>query len=285
MLNFEHQWRFNSPGKVPDGVISEFSKLIGKIAAQGSRWSVLETFKSYFANASGATSYPSTSESWAETDLITHMEQAAENATLFIEAFYDACEAFRNGGDYAVPDVAIVNRILTQHEAGFEIKPPDLVSQNAQVHVTVSSDATSVDEQGRSIIRKSLEESEKLLLLGKNRLAVQEILWLLETITTAFESVDVPAGTIGGKYFNKIANDLRRLHRGQILEQVMGWATTLHGYLSSPSGGGIRHGAKLENAVELETHQARLLCNLIRSYIAFLLAEHERLSRQYSVTK
>ena len=209
------------------------------------------------------------------------MEQAADNAALFIEAFYDACEAFRSGGDYAVPDVTIINRILAQNDAGFEVKPPDLVSRIAQDNVTVSSPAASLDEQGRSIVRKSLEESEKLLLAGKSRQAVQEILWLLETITTAFEGVDAPAGTIGGKYFNKIANDLRRLHRGQMLDQVMGWATKLHGYLSSPSGGGIRHGAKLENApyLELEAHQARLLCNLIRSYISYLLTEHERFRR------
>jgi hypothetical protein len=56
----------------------------------------------------------------------------------------------------------------------------------------------------------------------------------------------------------------------------------LHGYLSSPTGGGVRHGADLKEGVALEVNEARLCCNLIRSYIAYLIAEHERLARPSS---
>ena len=81
-----------------------------------------------------------------------------------------------------------------------------------------------------------------------------------------------------GKYFNKIAANLRSHHKGQTLDQVLTWVTTLHGYLSSPTGGGVRHGADLKAGVALRPNEARLFCNLIRSYITYLLTEHERLS-------
>ena len=53
----------------------------------------------------------------------------------------------------------------------------------------------------------------------------------------------------------------------------------LHGYLSSPTGGGVRHGVDLNEGLELGITEARLYCNLIRSYLTFLIAEHERLQR------
>jgi hypothetical protein len=84
--------------------------------------------------------------------------------------------------------------------------------------------------------------------------------------------------TVQGKYFNKIAANLRSHHKGQTLDQVLTWVTTLHGYLSSPTGGGVRHGADLKAGVALRPNEARLFCNLIRSYITYLLTEHERLS-------
>jgi hypothetical protein len=117
------------------------------------------------------------------------------------------------------------------------------------------------------------------ILAGSNRLGVQEFVWLLETISTVFQGLETDYGAIRGKYFNKIVGDLRRLERGRTLEQVRTWASTLHGYLSSPSGGGIRHGATLADATsEIEPNEARLYCNLIRSYILYLLAEHRRLT-------
>ena len=114
---------------------------------------------------------------------------------------------------------------------------------------------------------------------GRDRQAVQEILWLLETVSTAFQGLDTGAGTIQGKYFNKIAEDLRRHNKGKILEQVLAWVTTLHGFLSSPTGGGIRHGTDLKTGIVIQPNEARLFCNLTRSYISFLMAEHARLSR------
>jgi hypothetical protein len=279
MLKFDGAWRFDSPGRIPGGVIRGFSDLIGKIASQGDRQDILEHFKSYFAGAAGTTSSWSSSESWAESDLDSHMRDAAANAPMFIEAFYDGCEALRKRHpDFGIPDLGRINRVLSENGAGYEIAPPDLISRNPNALIAVPHRAVSLDEQAQEIIQKSLKDSEQMLSEGRNRPAVQEILWLLETISTAFQGLDVGTGTVQGKYFNKIADDLRKHNKGKTLEQILDWAKTLHGYLSSPTGGGVRHGADLKAGIAIQPNEARLFCNLIRSYITFLLAEHERLS-------
>jgi hypothetical protein len=105
---------------------------------------------------------------------------------------------------------------------------------------------------------------------------VSELLWLLETVTTAFKGLEFDDGTVKGKYFNPIVSDLKR-YGGDKFRQVLRWIESLHGYLSSPTGGGIRHGTDLSGDLVIDPNDARLYCNLISSYIGYLLAEHERL--------
>jgi hypothetical protein len=279
MLNFNGAWRFESPGGISDGVILDFSDLIGKITTQGDVQRTLEHFKSYFAGAAGTTSGWSSDASWAQTDLHRYMNEAAANAPLFIEAFYDGCETLREKG-IAVPDVRLINKILAKHNTGFEIRPPDLISNAGDIApVEVPAAPPSLDDQAKGTIQKSLADAAQLLSEGRDRQAVQELLWLLETVSTAFQGLDTGNGTIEGKYFNKIVADLRRHNQGTTLDQVLIWVTALHGYLSSPTGGGIRHGAHLKEGIVTKPDEARLFCNLIRSYISFLLTEHERLTR------
>jgi len=279
MLNFNGAWRFDSPGEIPQGARDAFFDLIGRIAAQGNRQSILEHFKSAFSDACGTSTSWSSSESWAETDLHSYMLDAGKNAPLFIEAFYGACESLRQRNPpLGLPDLARINRVLYENQAGYEIRPPDLVSTNPHIPIVVPERAPSLDEQAQAIIQKSLRDSERLLAEGRTRQAVQEILWLLETVSTAFQGLDTDTGTIQGKYFNKIAANLRAHYKGQVLEQVLTWIATLHGYLSSPTGGGVRHGADLKAGIVLRQNEAALFCNLIRSYITFLITEHERLT-------
>ena len=137
----------------------------------------------------------------------------------------------------------------------------------------------SLDAQAQALITQALDASERALSDGNGRQAVQEVLWLLETISTAFRSPDIFDGTIQSRYFNKIIGELRQ--RGRVhQEQILQWMLTLHGYLSSPAGGGVRHGVDLKDGLALQIDEARLYCNLIRSYLTFLIAEHERLSRR-----
>jgi hypothetical protein len=85
------------------------------------------------------------------------------------------------------------------------------------------------------------------------------------------------------KYFNTTARGLRRQHEGQLLDQVLIWVSVLHGFLCSPMGGDVRHGADIRDPPELPSGGAQLYRNLIRSYVGYLMAEHERMSRASSL--
>lgn len=280
MLIFDGAWRFDSPGPIPDELSNAFFELIGRIATPENRKAIIEHFKDYFASAAGSSSSYSSSTSWAESDLLGYMGHAASNAPLFIEAFYDGCQSLANGRPpTAVPDLSRINRILYESGSGYQIQPPNLVTTTVQTQIVVPPRAPSLDEQAQEMIQKSLKDSEQMLSEGRYRPAVQEISWLLETVSTAFQGLATEAGTVQGKYFNKIVADLRKHNPGTTLDQVLSWMITLHGYLSSPTGGGIRHGADLRAGIATTPDEARLFCNLIRSYITFLLSEHERLSK------
>jgi hypothetical protein len=101
----------------------------------------------------------------------------------------------------------------------------------------------------------------------------------MERVFTAFKGLSAGDTTIEGKNFNKIAQELRTHTKGKSIEQVLGWMTTPHGYLSSPTGGGIPHGVDLRAGITIDADEGRLYCNLIRSYVTFLMAEHQRMSR------
>jgi hypothetical protein len=235
---------------------------------------MFEHFKGYFG-ASGRSS----SESWAESDLNDWMWRTAENAPLFIEAFYEGCEALRSKDSIALPDVRRMNRILSDHGVGYEIRPPELVAVGLHQPIAVPERYQSLDEQAQDIVQQSLLQAERLLTEGHPRQAVQEVLWLMESVATAFKGLSTGEATIEEKYFNKIANELRNKKKGQTIEQVLSWLTTLHGYLSSPTGGGVRHGVDLKSGITINADEGRLYCNLIRSYVTFLMSEHERMSR------
>jgi hypothetical protein len=281
MLNFNPAWRFASPGAIADSVSDELFVFIKKVAAQHpNRQHVIEHYKRYFADASGRPAYRSTSLSWAESDLNDYMREAAANGPLFIEAFYDAGISMQMANpQFVVPDVATINSILAKHTEGYELAPPALISRNTQTAIPVQERPQSLDVQAHEIIQLSLKKAEDDLAVGNGRQAVQEILWLLETVSTAFQGLAIGESTVQGRYFNNIADELRRHHKGQTVEQAINWMKTLHGYLSSPTGGGVRHGATLKAEAVMLPHEARLFCNLIRSYLSFLLDEHARLSR------
>jgi hypothetical protein len=276
MLEFNSDWRFDSPGQISNKTYSGFRELMNPIITPNPKF-VYEHFKGFFAAATGSTSSSSSSTSWAETDMERYMVDATGNAALFIEAFYDACESLPPG--HPNPGVMRINRVLSETGSGWMIQLPSLVRTTENESVPQQNVPQHLETNARDIIHKSLSESQRLLAEGHYRLAVQEIVWLLETVSTVFAGIETDEGTVEGKYFNTIVKDLRRLEKGRTLEQTLNWISTLHGFLSSPSGGGIRHGTTLDGTnSEVEPNEARLYCNLIRSYIFYLLAEHRRLT-------
>lgn len=288
-LKFPGAWRFKPPTdgafvneSIQDEVISECIGLIGKAATQRDRHEALEHFKRYFCEASGSSHSWSSSASWAETDLWTYAREAARNAPLFIEAFYDACLTFAGDDpDLWAPDVDMLNDLLAKHKIGYVIRPPRLEPrEHATMTIEVTPPPPTLAERAVTILQESLVRSEELLSERRGREAVQESLWLLETVATAFRGVETETGSVEGKYFNQIVRDLRVAVPDGVLNRVLDWVTGLHGYLSSPTGGGVRHGLDLSRGVEIGDSEARLFCNLIRSYLSFLLVEHQRLSRK-----
>jgi hypothetical protein len=282
-LNFPGVWRFNPPADgtfnnstIPQLAVAEFGDVIDKLRNDKSRWWMYEHFKNSFGCASR-----SSSESWALTDLYNALDSAAGNAPLFIESFYDACEDLRQQSDqWFVPEVSLFNAILARHNVGYEIQPPDLVPRELSGSpIVVAEVPASFAEQAREIMDRSLKRSEELLSEGHPREAVQEVLWLLETVSTAYRGIEMQSGKIEGAYFNKIVGDLQKKLPGTTLTTVLSWITSMHGYLSAPAGGGVRHGIDLNRSVELDQNQARLFCNLTRSYISFLIVEHASVSK------
>jgi hypothetical protein len=284
MLRFEGPWRYESPGPIPSAVSNAFEEMISRISGQGHRKYLLEHFKAHFAAAAGMPHNISSDVSWAETDLQHLVSLAGANAPVFIDAFYSACqELAQRNPDMELPDLSLLNRILSDGAAGYEIRPPVLVATRHNIPIAIPERSLSLSEQAHEIIQSSLAASERLLAEGTedaNRRAVQEILWLLETVTTAFRGIRTDDGTVQGNYFNRIIGDLRTIGRGRSSEQILGWMMALHGYLSAPSGGGVRHGLDLRDGAAVRPTEARLYCNLIRSYITFLIMEHERLFRE-----
>lgn len=275
MLQMPAEWRFGAPGPLDATTVNCFFELVLRIAAQDETWSVLELFKAAFQGGASASS----NESWARSDLRIAMHAAGDNGPAFIDAFWTAREkCLHLHPGRSVPDAGHVNGILAAHGERYEIRPPRLVLRGDMRPVPVPE--VGLDERARALVERSIRQSETLLGEGRHRQAVQEALWLLETVTTGFEGHPTNNGEVVGKYFGPILRDLRRLKRGTVLAEAVGWMTTLHGYLSSPTGGGVRHGTRLVDGVDPSPSEAALYCNLTRAYIGFLLdelvAEHRR---------
>lgn len=103
MLEFNQRWRITPPSdgeysqsSIPTDAIDDFFSWITRISysiGPGSRKGVFEHFKTAFSQASGKPHYKSSSADWAESDLRTlTREIASENAPVFIDAFWTACQ-------------------------------------------------------------------------------------------------------------------------------------------------------------------------------------------------
>lgn len=270
-LTMPAAWRYGSPGGMSLIAVGAFNSLVHSIASQSeSSWSIFELFKAKFTGGQSRSS----SESWAISDLHDAMTSAGGNAPVFISAFWDGCAQIQTAHpEILLPDADIVNQILYEHEVPYEVRPPALLPRQLQTPIVVQTPQKSLSQQARELIHTSLDQADRLLLEQRPRQAVQEILWLLETVSTAFHGQESGSGTVEGKYFNEIIRALRKNNSGNVLAEALRWMTTMHGFLSAPSGGGVRHGTQLAANVSPSLREAHLYCNLTRSYINYLLAE------------
>jgi hypothetical protein len=114
---------------LPDAAVHEFLNYARRVNSSNGRQSVFEEFKRAFCRISGEPYYSSSSEGWAESDMCTAADKAAENAPGFIQAFVEACEALRIAGA-VVPDHALMNHVLGLHHVPFRIENGELVASS-----------------------------------------------------------------------------------------------------------------------------------------------------------
>lgn len=203
------------------------------------------------------------------------MYEASRNAPVFLDAFYTASAKIAVARpDVQIPTHETMNKMLENFGIGYRISPPNLLLIEELDLVPVPT--TSLIEKAHEEFTLAVGRSEAFLRDHKPRQAVEEVLWLLESVATAFSGISVGTTLVHGKYFNEILKSLRHAKPSSILEKALSWLQTFHGYLSSPTGGGIRHGRALDLST-LAPHEAELFCNLTRSYISYLLSEYEQL--------
>lgn len=150
--------------------------------------------------------------------------------------------------------------MLADCDAGYELRQPYLIAVGSHPPIAVPQRLPSLTEQVHDLVRDAIAASEGFLNKGQGRRAISELLWLLETITTAFRGIGTDENTVQGKYFVPIVKEMKAHGRGTAQEHILTWMTSLHGYLSSPTGGGVRHGIDVHAGIPLQLHEARLYC-------------------------
>jgi hypothetical protein len=274
-------WRFAPPKglrAIREKVMWQFFELVEKVASQGDRWDVLEMFKGVFAGAIGAVHVRSSSEGWALTDLRTYMKEASKNPPLFLQALLMGFETAEIKLKLQVPNSVFLNQLCRRNRIPLQIVNDEITLTTKQaITIRVAEAPSSLREEAAQLLSESISRSEQLMGENRGREAVQEILWVLESLVTGFRGITYQGAQVKGKYFNQIVQDLKKTNAGIALQRALEWCEQLHGYLSSPTGGAIRHGVDINKGIPMSNEEARFFCNLIRSYVSFLQTEHERL--------
>jgi len=285
-LTFDISWELTPPqdsssyvnSKVPVDAIEQFYAILTRAANRtNDPEEVYYLIRAEFSEAMGLPVYRSSSLYFAPSDAKAAMERAAENAPIFISAFYGVCKQIKKQfGSKAAPSIPVMNRLLEMHRLGYIIAPPNLVLREQVEVVPVQS--STVLEQAQARFREAIERSRVLLEDDKGDEAVAQIWWLLESIMLSFSGCNMNGQEISGSYFNEVTKSLKRsAGDGEVMGAVARWLEALQSYLSGPSEAGIRHGSHLHRE-GLKKHEAELLCNLTRSYISYLLSEYELLT-------
>lgn len=168
---------------LPDSAVQNFLTHARRIQSPGGRKHVFETFKRAFCRLSGEPYYSSSSEGWAESDLCSAADRAAENAPGFIQAFVEACEDLQNGGA-VVPDYSLINHVLGQHNVPLRIENGELVASSSFVA------PPQEPEDAESVASRAFVEAAVLVQKGQAPSAIDRIhtalhAYLLETSSDA----------------------------------------------------------------------------------------------------
>jgi hypothetical protein len=273
-------WLFAPPQNmqaIPIEAINEFWELVLKVGSQSDSWKNLELFKREFASVLGRVSFSSTNELWAVTDLREVMKETAGNPPLFVQALHSGFEYSNRKLGLVVPDDGLINDILFRYNIPLRIEGGALkLTKETGPAVSVPPPPPTLSEAAAAILHDSIRRSEHLLNEGRGREAVQELLWVLESLMTGFKGSTFNGEKVNGKYFNMIVCELKGVTGNTTLKRALEWCNQLHGFLSSPTGGKVRHGLDIKNMSTLPPEEARLFCNLIKSYVAFFQDEYHK---------
>ena len=134
MLKFPVDWRFSPPPAAAGGVsmlspeaAARFRVMVLQVAGICSdRWQALERFKTHFLRVTGERDVMSTSESWAETDLLTAMQAATGNPATYVEALVESMSAVADLCDNNIPSEHTINAVLAESGLGFRLQGDSL---------------------------------------------------------------------------------------------------------------------------------------------------------------
>ncbi|WP_146680423.1 hypothetical protein [Oceanococcus atlanticus] len=142
-LQMPSEFLFPTGAPIPlsGAAVEEFLSYARKVHSEHGRKHIFEEFKRAFSRVAGEAYYPSSCESWAESDFCTAAYAAAEHAPGFIQAYAEACEALENGGA-VVPAPTLINHILSEHSVPFRIENGELVASSNFVVCAVSNCVT-----------------------------------------------------------------------------------------------------------------------------------------------
>lgn len=157
-----------APTPLPDAAVEGFLSYARKIHSESGRKHIFEEFKRAFSRVSGEPYYPSSSESWAESDFSSAAMKAAQHAPGFIQAYVEACEALENAGA-VVPAHSLINHVLSEHAVPFRIENGELISSS---NFVAPPDAP---DNAASIASMAFSEAAGLVRTGHAPSAVDRI--------------------------------------------------------------------------------------------------------------
>ncbi|MFO0068694.1 MAG: serine/threonine-protein kinase [Alphaproteobacteria bacterium] len=94
--------------------------MVKKIAKGQNGHAVYQTFKEHFGVSTNSSSL-----SWAEEDMATALNKAADNAVVYVAQYWAAVEEVASMG-LPVPEPRILNTIFAKHNIPVRIEPPEL---------------------------------------------------------------------------------------------------------------------------------------------------------------
>jgi len=284
-MKYPPAWRFAPPkdtdrvnSTVPEEALEELLRLASRAAGlhPRGREAGLEHMKHSISATSGRGYSPSSSESWAETDLRRLLEGLKDEPPVLIEGIVTGCRSITDSeGRSILDDPTPINRIMEKFGMGYRISGDEILLGESIPPPTVEP-VPSLIEQTAAELGKAWKRADQLLDEGHPDEAVAKIWFVLESILTVFRGLKVGDQTVEGAYFNKVVHSLKGTEIDPTFKMVLDLASRVHGQLSDPSTGRLRHGSEL-GIPPISPQEGRFLVGFAKSLGYYICSEYQRL--------